>query len=1029
MSPPSSLPRAVLRTLAAVRRRRRALAVLQAVCWTLAALAVGGFALLLAPDEGPAPTWARIAGRIWAGGAVLVPFALFVVPTWRRTRSWLAVARAVDDRVPATGDQLLTAVDLARALDARTLPDDPETERLARAQLEASSFAAGTVFPEEILPVTGLHGSSLGGPILSGILLCAWLLGPVPFERGIEAIFGPVPVADAEPTTADSAELPVTLTLRNLTITLTPPAYSGREPLLLEGTTGDFQALPGTRVHLEADADAGGKGASVIVAEQDEPTVGALDGRRITVDFVTGNGQEYRVEISRGLGREPLRSRTFAIERLPDHPPELEVLAPGGQLTLTGDDTVPLQVRADDDFALSRLERVVMKGSKELLRTPIADVRGKPGHEELLRWSAAELKGEGGELAIVVEAWDNDTVNGPKVTRSRPVEVYVPTARDQHRKVLALKEELRTLGLDLLADLLVTNSKGTSLDQRDPILAAHDRQQVLANAFFKTADALLVGMASDQLEKGQTYAGILQMVSNFDSRWSGVVELVETQFRDHRHARVHRVTVADLVKARDEAITELEQIVLDLDAFIDLHRGDQIRGDLADLGNQFADMQDLLRRAQDGEMVDEEMAKAMADLEKRMQELARKLAERSPGPNDGFMNQMPNEMSKDAMAEVRELMAQGKYDEAMEKLRKMDEALSGMEQQLDSEMDSMAGAQAQEQLDQELTEAIEQAKELERQQEQVLDQMQDLAERFETSGMSDEDRAKLAEDMAELRKRIDALDAPNDPFVRPSVRRTAWRAGQEAQRMQEAFDEQRMEDAAAYAREAQQLMQDAAQELSADARNNAEARPSRDEARGAARQAGSIAERLEQAQRQQQAQQRQAQKAGQGAGRQQGQVAQGVGQLRQKMDQMGGSAFNPAQGRDNLQNAQELMRKAQGRVGNGDPQRAGSAGRDGLNQLRQFRESMEGAQQALRQGGPPRPGGNQMAGQPGGGRQPNEWDSGQGNAESTAPVEMTDPDEFVGPEAFRELVLEGAQGDAPERYRPLNGTYYEELVR
>ncbi len=147
------------------------------------------------------------------------------------------------------------------------------------------------------------------------------------------------------------------------------------------------------------------------------------------------------------------------------------------------------------------------------------------------------------------------------------------------------------------------------------------------------------------------------------------------------------------------------------------------------------------------------------------------------------------------------------------------------------------------------------------------------------------------------------------------------------------------------------------------------------------------------------------------------------------MDQMGGSAFNPAQGRENLQNAQELMRKAQGRVGNGDPQRAGSAGQDGLNQLRQFRESMEGAQQALRQGGPPRRGGTQMAGQPGGGRQPNEWDSGQGNAESTAPVEMTDPDEFVGPEAFRELVLEGAQGDAPGRYRPLDGTYYEELVR
>ena len=158
-------------------------------------------------------------------------------------------------------------------------------------------------------------------------------------------------------------------------------------------------------------------------------------------------------------------------------------------------------------------------------------------------------------------------------------------------------------------------------------------------------------------------------------------------------------------------------------------------------------------------------------------------------------------------------------------------------------------------------------------------------------------------------------------------------------------------------------------------------------------------------------------------------MAQGVGQLRQSMESMGGSAFNPAQGRQSLQNAEELMRRAEGRLGSGDPRRAGSAGQDGLSQLQQFRESMEQAQQSLREGS--KPGGSgQMAGRPGGGRQPNQWDSsGQGTAETGAPVELTDPDEFVGPEAFRALVQEGAQGDAPERYKPLNGTYYEELVR
>ncbi len=1032
MSPPASLPREVLKTLAAVRRRRRALAVLQALCWTVAALALGAGVLLVVTFDGPAPSWARIGARVWVGTASILPFLLFVVPAWRRTRSWLAVARAVDDRVPATEDRLLTAVDLATALDENSLSADPETQRLAQAQLTSSSEAAGQVVPEQILPVTGLHGSTLIGPGLATLLLCALILSPDRLDPALQALFGPAEVVEADSEDAIAGELPVTLTLRNVNIKLVPPAYSGREPLVLEGTTGDFQALPGTRVQLEADTSGGGSGARVVLADpkgDDLIHPAVVDGKELEADFVTGNGESYRIEVTRGLGREPLRSRTFFIERLPDHSPELEVLAPAGQLTLNGEDTVPLQVRADDDFALSRLEQVVLRWREELSRTPIADVKGNPSHEQLIRWGPAELGGKGGELSIVLEAWDNDTVNGPKVTRSRPVDIYVPTAQDLHRKVLRLKEQLGTAALDLLADLLVVNAQGTSMDGRDALLEAHDRQQLLASEFFRIGADLISAMASDDLEQGAAFPGIDQIITNFDVRWTVVVEMVETTFRKHKHPRVHRVTVMDLVRERDATIQELERIVLDLEAFVDLHRGEQLRGDLADLGNQFAEMQDLLRRAQDGEMVDDDLQEKMDALEKRMQELAQKLAERSPGPDDGFMNQMPNVLSKDMMAEARELMAQGKFDEAMEKLRQMDEALSGMEQQLDTESGEMAGGQAAEQLDAELSAAIERARVLERQQEEVLEQLGELTERFGDQGMSEEERAALIQDMAELRDRIDQIEDPDtDPFVRPGVRRTAWRASQEVSQMAEAFGEQRLDDAASFGRETQDLMGEAAQELGAEARTNPDAKSARDAARSAAKLAGSIAERLEQAQGRQRAQQREAQKAGQGAGRQQGQVAQGVGELGQQMEQMGGSAFNPARGRENLKNAEDLMRRAQGRAGDGDPGRAQSAGRDGLSQLQQFRQSMEAARDSLREGGKPGGGKPSMAGGRSGGSSRRDSQSGP-DSETGAPVEMTDPDEFVGPEAFRALLQEGAQADTPDRYKPLNGTYYEELVR
>ncbi len=996
--------------------------------WTLAALCVGAGLLVLFPAGGPAPAWARVVARLWIVAALLAPFLGLVVPVWRRTGSWLSVARAVDDRVPETEHRLLTAVDLAGALDARALPADPETQRLARAQIASALQAASRVVPEQILPVTGLPGSTLVGPALATVLICALILSPDLLDPALAALFGPAPESAAVADAADSGELPVTLTLRNLTIRLVPPAYSGRDELLLEGTTGDFQALPGTRVFLDADTSDRGKDAIVLLDGRADPFAGTLDGEHLTVEFVTGNGESYRVETGRGLGRDPLRSRTFFIERLPDHSPELEVLAPGGQLTLNADETVPLQVRTDDDFGLSRLERVILRGSEELMRQPIADVTGTASHEELIRWGPADLAGKGGEISIVVEAWDNDTVNGPKVTRSRPVSVYVPTARDLHRKVLQLKEQLSTTALDVLADLLVVNAQGTSLDDRDAILQAHDRQQVLAQEFLKVAQTLLLAMAADDLETGQTWAGVQQLVSNFDARWSTVVELIETRFRSLEPGRVHRVAVMELVTGRDSAIGELERIILDLGSFIDLHRGDDIRAELADLGNEFAQMQELLRRAQDGEIVDDDLARQMDALQERMKDLARKLAERSSGPDDGFVNQMPSELSKDAMAEVRELMAQGKFDEAMEKLRQMDEALSKMEEQLESETDQMAGAQAAAEIDAELTEAIEQARELERQQEQVLDQMGELAKQFGDEGMNEEERAALLEDMGRLREQIDALQDPDaDPFVRPGVRRTAWRASQEVQQMSESFDEQRLDDAAAHGRETQDLLQEAATDLGAEARDNPEGRPARDAARAASQLAGSIAERLEQAQGRRRAQQRQAQGAGQQAAQQQGQVAQGVGDLGQKIEQMGGSAFNPARGRENLKNAEDLMRRAQGRASSGDPGRAQSAGKDGLSQLQQFRQSMEGARQSLREGG--KPGGKKMAGGQGSNGPPQPDTSANGNAETGAPVELTDPDEFVGPEAYRALLQEGAQGDTPDRYKPLNGTYYEELVR
>jgi tetratricopeptide (TPR) repeat protein len=1024
MSPPASLPASLLRKLASVRRRRRALAWIQAACWTL--LGVSLLALLLATHPVvPGPAWLRIGARLWLAATVFVPLAVLVVPVWRRTASWASLARAVDDRVPETADHLLTAVDLASALDAHSI-SEPETERLARVHLGEADRLSAAVRPEQLLPLRGLPRSTLLGPGAALAVAALWFLAPARLQAGLDGAFGALPATEVAEEDAAEDEL-VTLVLKNLSLRLVPPAYAQRSEIVLDGTTGDIVALPGTRVFLDAVIPSSGKAVAIELDQAPDVIEGAVSGDAIEAEFVTTGSTWYRVVVERGLGRGPLQSRKFRIDVLPDRPPELEVSAPAGPITLSPTDSVPLNVRASDDFALSRLEQVVLLDGAELLRQPIAEVAGTSSFDDVLRWSPESLGGQGGELEFVVEAWDNDTVNGPKVTRSRPLEIYVPTPRDQHRKVLELKRTLQDAALDMLAGLLVADTAtggSTGRVSRTAMLEEHDGIARLADGFFRVAAELVEAMARDTLGTMDTYAGVLGLVENLDTRWSTVVEFVENGIRaDERSAWVHPVIARDLAALHEPAISELEQIVLDLGAYIDMHRGDEVRGDLAALGNELAEMQELLRRANDGEPMDAALAEAMKKLEERMAEVARKLAERSSGPDDGFVNSVPGEMSKSSLAEVQELIRQGRFEEAMEKLRQADEALAQLEESIASESQQMSGSQDRAEMDKALSEAIQDAKRLEAQQEAILKETDELAERF-ASPQAAEEMEKLQQDVAALKEQVEELrqGGGDDPFAPTGAERSRVRsAAFEIAGMEAAIADGLPDEAAAYAREAQSHLRDAARSAESGDRAGKE--------RSAGKLAGSIADRLEAMQAEQSRSQAQARRAGQQTGERQGGVANGVAELAQRMGEGAGSAFNPAQGRQNLENAEQLMRGAQGKLAQGDPTRAGSSGRDGLSQLRQFRESLESAQQAMRQTGPPRPGGG-MAGRPGGpqpGGEQNDSESRQ--AYDSGSVEITDPDEFVGPEAFRALLQEGAQGDAPDRYKPLNGTYYEELVR
>ncbi|MFB6355816.1 MAG: hypothetical protein ABEJ65_04805 [bacterium] len=206
-----------------------------------------------------------------------------------------------------------------------------------------------------------------------------------------------------------------------------PPSYTGISERKTDRT--QVSVLPGSRISIEGSVNRTVRELRLFDGDQS-----VLRAKRYT-DRLTFKQPVHQEESYRFTATDTYgfttRSDTLSVTLRKDGAPSLSLLEPTEGSAVEGDEMVPLKVRFNDDYGLSSARLTVIRNRSDSYVSEI------PVPETM---SEGELYGEidvgkldlmlGDSFKFLVRAWDNDTVNGPKVTTIGPFDLRVYTWKE-----------------------------------------------------------------------------------------------------------------------------------------------------------------------------------------------------------------------------------------------------------------------------------------------------------------------------------------------------------------------------------------------------------------------------------------------------------------------------------------------------------------------------------------------------------------------------------------------------------------------
>lgn len=251
--------------------------------------------------------------------------------------------------------------------------------------------------------------------------------------------------------------------IQKIRLTLIPPEYTRLPRESREG--GLIEALKGTLVSIEAETTKPVVEGRIVV-DGSELTL-QPKGTRLTGSMLVLNSGAYALKVTDELGFENREPTNYRIQLLADRYPEVEIVDPAGDMEIIGNEIVPIVYTAKDDFSITSVNLIFRLGETERTINLKRGMSGASLGPETFKWDLGSLAlNPGDRVTYKLEAWDNDTVTGPKAGYSRS---FLLSVRDEKQRIIteALEaEHISEAILNLLGDHLEEKKDRETLSQR-----------------------------------------------------------------------------------------------------------------------------------------------------------------------------------------------------------------------------------------------------------------------------------------------------------------------------------------------------------------------------------------------------------------------------------------------------------------------------------------------------------------------------------------------------------------------------------